>query len=98
VSDQREKSDPAERADECEERRLPFSLDSFGVDLGCNDRRGILEARGEEGGMMAVTGYRPENAMRGWEIIDMIFSARSQQFFPHFSVLVTPLKVEATQR
>jgi hypothetical protein len=59
VSDQIEKSDPTERADEWEDRRLPFSLDSNNaewVDLESGmDWRGMLEARMEEvGEMMAV--------------------------------------------
>lgn len=61
MSDQIEKSDPTERADEWEDRRLPFSLDSNNL-AECVEResegmdwRGILEAReGEVGEMMAV--------------------------------------------
>jgi hypothetical protein len=62
VSGQIEKPDSTERADEREDRRLPFSLaDSSTADCGRESeyrvRRGMLEARGEEVvGMMAVTG------------------------------------------
>lgn len=64
MSDQIEKSDPTERADEWEDLRLPFSLDSNNLaecvereseGIDWMDWRGMLEARGGEvGEMMAV--------------------------------------------
>lgn len=64
MSDQIEKSDPTERADEWEDLRLPFSLDSDNLaefvereseGIDWMDWRGMLEARGGEvGEMMAV--------------------------------------------
>lgn len=64
MSDQIEKSDPTERADEWEDLRLPFSPDSDNlaecveresVGIDWMDWRGMLETReGEVGEMMAV--------------------------------------------